>query len=316
MQRERGTAVDSLTDRYRGVLVGKAVGDALGATLEFMDRNEIRDRYGVHRDITGGGWLNLPAGEVTDDTQMALCIAESIADLGTFDPVDIASRFVGWYRSNPPDIGNTTAMSLRALADGVPWDEAGYRTHLEMRPRDASNGSIMRSAPAAMYSRGNAALNARTAADSSRITHANPLSVDGTVALNAAIGALLDKPDVDYLQIAIDAASEDEVRGALERVPQQDATGIDASGYVLSTLQSAFWSVLTTDSFEEAVITAVNLGQDADTTGAVAGALAGARWGYGEIPDRWRSVLLAHDHFVGLADRLLEISLTRKDDES
>ncbi len=300
-----------LTDRYRGALVGKAVGDALGATVEFMGRQEIRERYGVHREITGGGWLSLPAGEITDDTQMALCIAESIVERRVFDPGDIAERFVAWYRSNPPDIGNTTVMSIRALADGVPWDEAGYRTHLEMRPRDASNGSIMRSAPAALYSRGDAALNAQTAADSSRITHANPLSVDGCVALNATIAALLDDPGADFLAVATAAATEDQVRAALDAVPEQDAERIDASGYVLSTLQSAFWSVATAETFEDAVVTAVNLGQDADTTGAVAGALAGARWGYPEIPERWLEALLAREHLISLADGLLEISLAR-----
>ena len=298
-----------LTARYRGALVGGAVGDALGATLEFMGRDEIRARYGIHREIIGGGWLNLTAGEVTDDTQMALCIAESIVELRTFDPADIARRFVDWYHSNPPDIGNTTRLSLQSLAAGVPWDEAGERTHLQMRPRDASNGSIMRCAPVALLARGDNAWNAAASADSSRITHANPLSVDSCVALNAAIATLLDDPASDFLAAAIDAASEPAVIEALEQVPRQSVERIDASGYVLSTLQSAFWSVVTTDSIEEAIVTAVNLGQDADTTGAVAGALAGAKWGVGAIPDRWQEALLADGDLVEIADRLLEISL-------
>jgi ADP-ribosyl-[dinitrogen reductase] hydrolase len=242
---------------------------------------------------------------------MALCIAESIVGLRTFEPDDVARRFVDWHHSHPPDIGNTTRASLQALARGMAWDAAGHQTHLQMRPRDASNGSLMRCAPLALFSRGDADLNARTAADSSRITHANPLAIDSCVALNAAIAALLDDPDADMLSIAIAAASEPEVQAALRRTSGEDAETIDASGYVLATLQSAFWAVTTTASLEDAIVAAVNLGQDADTTGAVAGALAGAKWGYQAIPERWLDVLIAHDQLVGLADSLLEISLER-----
>src|SRR5690606_39714 len=102
--------IEELRDRYRGVLLGKAVGDALGATVEFLSRDQIRATYGRHTEITGGGWLGLEPGEVTDDTQMALCIARSIVERGGFDDQDIARRFVDWYHSNPPDIGNTTRM--------------------------------------------------------------------------------------------------------------------------------------------------------------------------------------------------------------
>lgn len=302
---------ENLRDRYRGVLVGSAAGDALGATVEFMDRREIQERYGVLRDIVGGGWLRLPAGEVTDDTQMALCIARSIAERGQFDPDDVASRFVDWYRSNPPDIGNTTRRSLQLLDEGVPWHEAGAQTHREMRPRDASNGSVMRCAPVALLARGDPGFNALASADSSRITHANPLSIDGCVALNAAIAALLDDPYADALANAIEAAQEDLVIDSLAGVSKQTVESIDAGGYVLSTLQSAFWAVTTSASLEDAIVKAVNLGQDADTTGAVAGALAGAKWGYQAIPERWRDALVEHDTFVSLADRLLEISLAR-----
>lgn len=299
---------EALCDRYRGVLLGKASGDALGATVEFMSRAEIRERYGVHREIAGGGWLQLSAGEVTDDTQMALCIARSIAEQGRFEPADVAAHFLDWYRSDPPDIGNTTRRSLEHLAAGVPWDEAGLLTHHELRPRDASNGSLMRCAPVALYMRRAAAANATHSADSSRITHANPLAVEACVAFNLAVAALLDDPKTDFLAVALDAADEPEVRAALLGARAANSEQLDAGGYVLSTLRAAFWAVLAHDNFEETVVAAVNLGQDADTTGAVAGALAGARWGAEAIPPRWRAALLAHDELTALADRLLELS--------
>lgn len=300
---------EALRDRYRGALVGSAVGDALGATLEFMSQADIARQYGQLRDIVGGGWLQLPKGEVTDDTQMALCIARSLAQRGRFDGDDIAARFVEWYRSNPPDIGNTTRDALVRLASGVPWQEAGQQTHAKMRPRDASNGSVMRCAPVALYTRVDPEANACHSADLSRITHANPLCIAGCVALNAGIAALLTDPDCDGLAAALNATDDEIVRASLIAVPEQTADTLDAGGYVLATLQSSFWALTTNDTLEEAIVTAANLGDDADTTGAVTGALAGARWGYGAIPERWLGVLRGREELMTLADRLLDLSM-------
>jgi ADP-ribosyl-[dinitrogen reductase] hydrolase len=303
------TGGDALRDRYRGVLVASAVGDALGATLEFLSREEVAERFGFHRDITGGGWLGLRPGEVTDDTQMACCIAHSLVACRGFVARDIAERFVAWYRSQPPDIGNTTRHALHLLAQGVSWEEAGMATHHALRPNDASNGSLMRVAPVALFARGLAALNPRCSAESSRITHANPLCVAGSVALTASIAALLDDPAADLVAAASAASTDERVRACVREAAGQNPATLDASGYVLATLQSAFWAVLTHASLEDVLVAAVNLGADADTTGAVAGALAGARWGYSAIPARWLAVLDRHDELVELADELLCLSL-------
>lgn len=299
---------DGLRDRYRGVLLGKAVGDALGATVEFMSRDMIQREYGTLREIIGGGWLNLPAGEVTDDTQMAICIASSIVERRGFDPEDISTRFVAWYRSNPPDIGNTTRHALRQLSSEVPWEEAGLNTHLAMRPRDASNGSVMRCAPVALLDRLDPEVNRQHSIDSSRITHANPLCTEGCVALNAAIATLLNDPHSNPVAVAGAVASSAEMREALAAIPGHTAETLDSGGYVLATLQSAFWAVTRHHSFEEAVVAAVNLGQDADTTGAVAGAIAGARWGASAIPERWLGVLIAREELTGLADGIFDLA--------
>jgi ADP-ribosyl-[dinitrogen reductase] hydrolase len=299
---------DALRDRYRGVLLGKAIGDALGATVEFMSRSAIQEQYGELRDIIGGGWLTLPAGEITDDTQMAICIARSIVDRKGFDAEDISRHFVAWYRSNPPDIGNTTVHALRQLAEGVPWQEAGKNTHEAMRPRDASNGSVMRSAPVAMLERLNPDLNRHHSVDSSRITHANPLCTEGCVVLNAAIATLLNEPNSDPVAVASSVAASAEMLNALDAVAGHSADTLNAGGYVLDTLQAAFWAVTRHNTLEDAVIAAVNLGQDADTTGAVAGALAGAKWGASAIPQRWLDVLLARDELIDLADGILDLA--------
>jgi ADP-ribosyl-[dinitrogen reductase] hydrolase len=303
------SGLGGLRDRYRGTLLGSAVGDALGATVEFMSRDEIRVRHGVHTEIIGGGWLRLPAGEVTDDTQMALCIARSIAELGRFEPDDIARHFVEWYRSDPPDIGNTTRLALRYLDEGLPWHEAGERTHREMRPRDASNGSVMRCAPVALLARNDPEANAEYSAISSRITHANPLAVAGTIALNTGIAALLDDPESDAVTVARAATGDPQVNESLAELDEVDPDTLEAGGYVLATLRASFWALTQHDTFEQAIVVAVNLGQDADTTGAVAGALAGARWGASGIPERWLDALLGRDELTELADGLLGISL-------
>ena len=299
---------EAMRDRYRGALLASAAGDALGATLEFMTREAIQRQYGQLRDIIGGGWLHVAPGEITDDTQMALCIARSLVERSGFDADDIAARFVGWYASQPKDIGNTTAHALEQLARGVPWQQAGRHTNETLRPRDASNGSIMRCAPIALYARADAAANARLSTDASRITHANPLCVAASVALNAAIAALLDDPEADALAVARSATDVESLRASLADVPLCDTTNLDAGGYVFATMQSAFWAVTQHPTLEEAIIAAVNLGQDADTTGAVAGALAGARWGLAAIPERWLDMLQPREELLELADGLLELA--------
>jgi ADP-ribosyl-[dinitrogen reductase] hydrolase len=299
---------EALRDRYRGVLLAAAAGDALGATVEFMSPQAIRREYGQLRDIIGGGWLKVAPGEITDDTQMALCIARSLVERGAFDADDIAARFVAWRASQPKDIGNTTAHALEHLARGVPWQEAGQRTHEAMRPRDASNGSIMRCAPIALYARADPERNAQLSADASRITHANPLCVAASIALNAAIAALQNDPAVDPLTVALAATDNATLRAALAAVPTRRPADLPASGYVLDTMQAAFWAVTQHPTLEEAIIAGVNLGQDSDTTGAVAGALAGARWGVAAIPDRWLSVLQPRAELTALADGLLALA--------
>lgn len=299
---------EALRDRYRGALLASACGDALGATLEFMPREEIQEQFGTLRDIVGGGWLHLHPGDVTDDTQMMLCIGHSIVQQGAFDPEDIAARFLAWYRTDPPDVGKTTGAALAYLDQGLPWDEAGERGHRERQPNDASNGSIMRCAPVALYARGNPQRNVECSAISSRITHANPLSINGVVALNAAIARLLDDPASDFLAVAREATSEPDVQQVLDVVPGLSPADLSTSGYVLDTLQAAFWAVREHETLEDAVIAAVNLGQDADTTGAVTGALAGARWGADAIPTRWLDKLIPADELLALADELYSLS--------
>ncbi len=294
-----------MRDKYRGCLLGLAIGDALGAPLEFLDRDEIDKRYGTVREMIGGGWLQTQPGEYTDDTQMALAIARSIVLCGDVDPANIAIQFLAWFDSLPKDIGNTTIRSLRHLAAGSPWNEAGSLALEELGGSAPSNGSLMRSAPIALACRRDQEALVRNSIDVSRITHADPLACWSCAALNQAIVALISETG-DAILAASRVPEPNVTRAIIQSAAERHE--VRSGGYVLDTLQASFWAFRNHDGFEDVVVAAVNLGGDADTVGAVAGSLAGARYGAGAIPERWLSSLQGRDELIDLADRLLELS--------
>ncbi|MEZ4507210.1 MAG: ADP-ribosylglycohydrolase family protein [Thermomicrobiales bacterium] len=304
----------SREDRYLGCLIGLACGDALGGPVEFDTRAQMDERFpdGL-REFIGGGWLELLPGEITDDTQMALDVARSLAAFPDVNMDDMAARFLAWRNSEPKDIGNTTRDALDRMARGVPWDEAGEQAHISRGPRDsAGNGAIMRCAPIAMRFRANPARVRSVSIDVSRITHANPLCTWASVAVDQAIADLLDGAPVDSAITASARGIDDpEVVASIAHAQSATRDETRSGGFVLDTLGAAFWSLSQTDTFEEAVVTAVGLGGDTDTTGAVTGALAGASYGYAAIPERWSSQVQHRSELHELALRLLQSSENR-----
>lgn len=305
----------TLEDRYLGCLIGLACGDALGGPVEFDTRTQMDERYpdGL-RTFISGGWLSLFPGEITDDTQMALDVARSLVAHPHGNMDDLAERFLAWRNSNPKDIGNTTRDALDRLARGVPWNEAGEQAHISRGPRDsAGNGAIMRCAPVAMRFRNQPDQLRAVSIDVSRITHANPLCTWAAVAVNQTIAALLGSASIADALARSGAEVEDtKVRAAVNHARTATRDQIESGGFVLDTLSAACWSLLQTASFEEAVVTAVGLGGDTDTTGAVTGALAGAHYGLDAIPERWRSHVQHRDELLELAHSLLELSEQRE----
>ncbi|MGH2562303.1 MAG: ADP-ribosylglycohydrolase family protein [Thermomicrobiales bacterium] len=300
-----------LADRYRGCLLGLACADALGGPVEFLSRAEIaRLHPNGPREFTGGGWLHLAPGEITDDTQMTLALARSLADGGPLDMADIAARFVAWADSKPKDIGSTTRGALDLLAQGVPWDEAGERIQQAALPRGAAaNGSVMRCAPIALRFRGDLPGLVQASIATSRVTHADPRCTWGTVAVNQAIAYLLDGGSIrDAIAAAVVDVPETRVVEAVYTASRRGRDEIRSGGFVLDTIVAAFWSLSSNDSFEETVVASVALGDDADTTGAVAGALAGAHYGASAIPTRWLELLQPRVELVALADRLFDLN--------
>lgn len=266
-----------LVDRAAAAYVGLAIGDALGATVEFMTPREIRTQYQTHVDITGGGWLRLKAGQVTDDTTMALALGESILRHGGVDAEAAAKAFDAWMRAKPVDIGNTVRRNLVTFrSTGNP--EAPPSEH------DAGNGAAMRGLPVALacYGQPAAAVIAASRAQA-HVTHHNALSDAACETLIFMVQDFLAGRDA--LQV-----ENDRVVPLVERFPVfawDQKPCENPSGFVVDTLQAVFQSFFATENFEDCLIDIVNRGGDADTTGAIAGMLAGARYGLADIPRRW-----------------------------
>lgn len=295
-------------DRAKGVLLGLACGDALGRPVEFDSPEEITSKHGRLTEMVGQGTWGQPAGSITDDTEQALCIARSLVERGGFDPADVAERFVAWYDSNPFDIGGMTRRSLQKLKEGVSWEEAGQQAwENSPKRRDAGNGSVMRCAPLAIVFATDYDRLERVSRQSSKITHADPRCTGGCALLNLTIAGFLTNQSTP-LYDALDRIEGDvppELLGAIRPLREKDpSVTIEPSGYVINTLQTSLYDALRADSTEDAIVTSVNRGEDADTIGAVTGAVAGARFGASELPDRWLNQIDDTEEIISLADQL------------
>lgn len=299
-------------DRVRGVLVGLACGDALGRPVEFDTASAITAEYGDLDEMVGHGTWNQPAGTITDDTEQALCIARSLVEQQEFDPADIADRFVAWYDRDPFDIGRMTARSLREFKHGSTWDEAGQQVW-ESSPegQNAGNGSVMRCPPLAIPYASDRNRLVEVSRQSSQITHADPRCTYGCAILNLTVAGFLEDAD-NPLQDALNFAGADapeELTAALRPIARSESPStLETSGYVVHSLQTALHDGLRADSAEGAIVTAVNRGGDTDTIGAIAGAVAGARFGASQLPDHWLSSIDETDELERLAEDLVEVA--------
>ena len=305
--------------RFRGCLLGLAVGDAIGTSVEFMPPGSFTPLS----DMLGGGPFDLAPGEWTDDTSMALCLADSLIEMAGFDPLDQLRRYVAWFRtgylsSNGRcfDIGITTAASLsRFESTHEPYPGSTAQN-------TAGNGSLMRLAPVPMFYARHPQMAIEKSADSSRTTHANPKTVDACYYFSALLlGALHGQPK-EALLAPINEWHflEPETKALLSNLApeiveitngsfkQKQPPEIQGSGYVVRGLEASLWAFFHSTSFRDGVLLAANLGDDADTTSAIYGQLAGAYYGESNIPLEWRTKLAKHDLIVGFADKLWEFS--------
>ncbi|MCG8548982.1 MAG: ADP-ribosyl-[dinitrogen reductase] hydrolase [Desulfobacterales bacterium] len=272
-----------IVEKAKGAFVGLAIGDALGATTEFMTPGEIKLQYGVHQQIIGKGWLYLKPGQVTDDTQMSVCIGRAIEKSGGWDLTAVAEEFADWVKGRPIDVGSTCARGIR-----------NYILHqtLEVAPSrwSAGNGALMRMLPVALYTLGNEDLLARYVVEQAHITHNNPLSDAACIFFGRLLHEALMGAELFGRLLALTKSFvKNHPDFAYNPYPGK------SSAYVVDTVQTVFHFLFSTDNFEDCLVGTVNQGGDADTTGALAGMLAGAVYGVQGIPKRWLKRL---DHRV------------------
>ena len=292
-------------DRARGALVGLAVGDAVGTTLEFLPPGSFEPID----DMVGGGPFHLEPGQWTDDTSMALCLAESIITVGGMDLADQLGRYVRWrdeglWSSNGRcfDIGGTTSRQL------LRFERTGEAVGPNPNEEEAANGSLMRLAPVPIAWHRSVGEAADRSGESSRSTHAASRPVDSCRLYGAMVAAVIGGAPLDEVlapsfwrlgelhpQVAAIAAGS---------FREKEPPAIRGRGFCIDALEAALWAVHGADDFRSAVLRAANLGDDADTTAAIAGQLAGARWGMEGIPEEWLAKLTMADEITGLADGL------------
>lgn len=300
--RRRYTRVMNQIDHFRGALLGLACGDAVGTTLEFKPRGS----FTPITDMVGGGPFQLQPGQWTDDTSMAMCLAESLVRCDTFDVHDQMNRYANWYQhgywsatGECFDIGMATRAAIdRFLQDGQPL--AGSDD-----PRSAGNGSIMRLAPVALRYAGTPNLQAM-AELSSRTTHAAQECLEAcrllAVALERALAGGTRDAVLDLSNVPVESARLRQIAAGGYRGAAREQ--IRGNGYVVDSLEAALWCFDRHDTFEAVVLEAANLGEDADTTAAIAGQLAGAFHGARGIPGRWLQRLALRAEIQALADAL------------
>ena len=291
-----------LLDKAKGCLVGLAVGDAVGTTLEFRRRGTFEPIT----DMVGGGPFDLLPGQWTDDTSMALCLAHSLIYKNGFDPVDQMNRYCNWYQYGYMsstgkcfDIGATVATALNSyMKTGNPFSGS-------IDERFSGNGSLMRLAPIAIFYRDNPAELIRYAGESSRTTHGSAECIDAC------------KYFASLLVIAMSARKKDELLNTFYQptTPKVSAIAsglylennyeqLTGSGYAIESLESALWCFHKADSFEEAILLAENIGNDADTTAAICGQIAGAFYGCTGIPGRWVNLIQKYENISDIVDTL------------
>lgn len=298
-------------NRALGAFVGLAVGDALGAPVEFCRR----DTFEPVSEMLAGGYFKLPAGAWTDDTAMALCLAESLLQRPNLDKKDLLDRFCRWAgQAENTSTGVCVGIGQNTLRVLGNFHRKGDLFALETRQKSDGNGAAMRLAPVAVRHWTDPLEARRVAELQSRTTHYSDISADACGYLASIIVDLLGGQSwVATVQRPLPQSWPGILK--TEGAPQWatlDRDSISSTGYVVHTLEAALWAVDTTESFEDALIKAVNLGDDADSVGAVTGQIAGARYGLSAIPDRWLNMLYHRERIEALARSLYAASTNKQ----
>lgn len=296
-----------LLERYQGCLLGLACGDAVGTTLEFKPRRSFEPIT----DMVGGGPFNLEPGQWTDDTSMALCLAESLIEKKCFDPLDQMERYVRWYRTGYLsstgvcfDIGGTTASALRRFEKNREPFSGPTDIH------SAGNGSLMRLAPVPLFFFPDRDAMIFYAGKSSRTTHGAQECIDAcrlfaSILYNALSDMDKERVLFEHDEAIIESSAVREILNGAYKGKIEDQ--LQGTGYVVNSLEAALWCFYATDTFREAVLKAANLGDDADTTAAICGQVAGVYYGIQVIPSSWKERIVMRFAIEKLSLQLIPI---------
>jgi len=297
----------SLRDRYLGSMLGLACGDAVGTSVEFLPRGS----FPIVTDMLGGGPFHLLPGQWTDDTSMALCLAESLIKQQGFNPHDQMVRYVNWwqwgYLSSTGecfDIGNTVRTALQR------FEQSGEPNSGSIEPNTAGNGSLMRLAPIALFYYPNRGAVVEHSAASSLTTHGAPEAVECCKLLGLVLcGCLSGNDRANILDVSAAEFSCHRVQEiAAGAYLRKAITEVRGSGYAVESLEAALWCFANTQTFKDAVLAATNLGDDADSTAAIVGQIAGAYYGVSEIPGEWLAKLHMRELIAAYAIELLDVA--------
>lgn len=327
--------MDPIQDYYRGSLVGAAVGDALGATVDDLPRHEVRSKFGVHREVVGGGRLNLAAGDVGVDTLLTLAVAQSIAETPEeLDPRAILKAILDVFTAHPEakkaagPITRTVLSRVKARTKDI--YSVAQKVAKELPEHADGGGALLRVAPVGMLRRLFPKEMIVDTINVCRLTHYDQRCVDACLAFNFGVSYLTSGKDPskllfktwrfvtearesrEYRQMVGTTVVEPDMVKALKAVNKIQYDELDASGAAIPLTQAAYWIVLNAIDFEEGLVRAVNLGGDAATFGAVAGALLGARFGEQAIPERWLKTLKIRKELEQVADKLWKLSEPKK----
>ena len=309
--------MSAIENFIKGAFFGAAVGDALGAPAEMMKAGEIKEKYGVLRDMVGGGWLNLEPGEPTDDTSMTLDVARGILTNPAYPVEDIGRNFLLWFQSNPRDIGNTTKTSFQNYMRTGSWREASRLTAQSINKMD-SNGGLMRTLPVTFGYWNNLQNMAKWSAEIAHMTHYSSEGTTSCIFYNFLIRELKISSDTKRTVVSRTLTITDNHCKVMEVKPnkffwhtikplQEGADPVPPRGNVLDTLASSLQCFLQTDNFEDALIKIINQGEDADTAGNIVGGLAGSYYGYETIPARWLDALKNREEIMKVAEGFIEL---------
>ena len=306
-----------MLNKIKGGFYGVAIGDSMGAVVEFMSREEIKDKYGEVNDLLPGGWLNIKAGEVTDDTHMTLAVASGIISNPDEPLQETGKRFVHWFETSPRDVGNTCRRAIWQYKHTNDWRIAAQKTATEFMNRTAGNGTLMRTLPLSFAYLNDYKNMADKAIAISRMTHWDDRCDTACVIYNYTVGNILQgMSKAEAVASALEEAKkyfEDLTAGnqivfqAVEDLRSTTYEELKNNGYVVDALVSSLWNFLHADSFEETLVKVINLGDDADTVGAIAGGLAGTYYGFEKIPVKWVEHVELQDELNTVAEKMANL---------